>query len=146
MCSRLTERFDCDLQIDIVKAKLPPFHQHTTIEGYQYCTTSDWAFQLLISENFSSFVLAIGCTAVAIHCKGSVGLKIFHFHVRDIMEDAILKVHACVLLEVLSLNSLVHYFHITMIYLSLKGWKLITFKLAQCELCCDFVSSLHATL
>ena len=94
MCSRLTERFDCDLQIDIVKViKVVPFHQETTIEGYQYCTTLELAFPLLISENFDSFVLAIGCTAVAIHCKGNVGLKIFHFHVRDIIEDAILKVH-----------------------------------------------------
>ena len=94
MFSRLTVRFDCDLQIDIVKAiKVVPFHQETTIEGYQYCTTLELAFPLLISENFNSFVLAIGCTAVAIHCKGYVVLKIFHFHVRDIIEDAILKVH-----------------------------------------------------
>ena len=36
----MTVRFACDLQIDIVKTiKLVPFHQETTIEGYQYCTT-----------------------------------------------------------------------------------------------------------
>ena len=34
MCSRQTVRFDCDLQIDTVKAKLLPFHQETTTEGY----------------------------------------------------------------------------------------------------------------
>ena len=96
-------KIDCEfrlwyLQTDIVKAKKSlPFHQETIIEGYQYCTTLDWAFLILISENFNSFVLAIGCTAVAIHCKGNVGLKIFHFHVRDIMENAILKVHVCCL-------------------------------------------------
>ena len=62
-----------------------------------------------ISENFNNFVLTIGCTAVAIYCKGNVGLNIFDSHARDIYGRS----HpqgTCVLLEVSSLNSLVHYF------------------------------------
>ena len=53
--------------------------------------------------------MTIGCTAVAIYCKGNVGLNIFDSHARDIYGRS----HpqgTCVLLEVSSLNSLVHYF------------------------------------
>ena len=53
--------------------------------------------------------MTIGCTAVAIYCKGNVGLNIFDSHVRNIYGRS----HpqgTCVLLEVSSLNSLVHYF------------------------------------
>ena len=85
------------------------FHHGTTIEGYQYCTSLDRAFRSLISENFNNFVLTIGCTAVAIDCKGDVGLKIFDSHARDIYGRSHHQV-TCVLLEVSSLNSLVHYF------------------------------------
>jgi len=50
-----------------------------------------------------------GCTAVAIYCNGNVGFKIFDSHTRDSYGRS----HAqgiCVLLEVLSLSDLVHYF------------------------------------
>ena len=47
----------------------------TLFKGYQYCTSLDRAFQSLISENFNNFVLTIGCTAVAIYCKGNVGIE-----------------------------------------------------------------------
>ena len=50
-------------------------HQEAAIEGYQYCTSLDKAFQSLISENFNNFVLTIGCSAVAIYCKGNVGIE-----------------------------------------------------------------------
>ena len=91
------------------------------MEGDQYCTSLDRTFQLLVSENFNSFVLAIGICTTVIYCEGNVGMKVFHSYARDIMEDAWSSVQAaCVLLEVLSLNSLVHYFrvYITMMYLN----------------------------
>ena len=53
--------------------------------------------------------MTIGCTAVAIDCKGNVALNIFNSHARDIYGRS----HpqgTYVLLEVSSLNSLVHYF------------------------------------
>lgn len=50
--------------------------------------------------------MTIGCTAVAIYCKGNVGLNIFDCHARDRSHPQ----GTCVLLEVSSLNSLVHYF------------------------------------
>ena len=63
----------------------PTLKQETIIEGYQYCTSLDRAFQSLtgISENFNNFVLTIEYTAVAaIYCKGDVGLKTFDSHAR----------------------------------------------------------------
>ena len=50
-------------------------HKEATIEGYQYCTSLDRVFQSLISGNSNNFVLTIGCTAVAIYCKGNVGIE-----------------------------------------------------------------------
>ena len=101
--------FETDYELQYSESYTGTIHQEATIEGYQYCTSLDRAFQSLISENFNNFVLTIGCTAVAIYCKGNVGLNIFNSHARDIYGRS----HpqgTCVLLEVSSLNSLVHYF------------------------------------
>ena len=101
--------FETDYELQYSESYTGTIHQEATIEGYQYCTSLDRAFQSLISENFNNFVLTIGCTAVAIYCKGNVGLNIFDSHARDIYGRS----HpqgTCVLLEVSSLNSLVHYF------------------------------------
>ena len=67
------------------------------------------AFESLLAENYTNFVLTVGFTAVAIYCNGNVGFKIFDSHARDSYGRS----HAqgtCVLLEVLSLSDLVHYF------------------------------------
>ena len=103
---------DYDLQYS--ESYTGTIHQETTIEGNQYCTSLDRAFLLLISENFNNFVLAMGCTAVAIYCKGNVGLKILNFvsHERNLYGRS----HpqgTSVPLETSSLNSLVHYFQST---------------------------------
>ena len=101
--------FETDYEHVYSESYTVTIHQEATVEGYQYCTSLDRAFQSLISENFNNFVLKIGCTAVAIYCKGNVGLNIFDSHARDIYGRS----HpqgTCVLLEVSSLNSLVHYF------------------------------------
>ena len=50
-------------------------HQEATIEGCQFGTSLDRAFQSLIFENFNNFVVTIGCTAVTIYCKGNVGIE-----------------------------------------------------------------------
>jgi len=101
--------FETDYELQYSETYTGTIHQAATIEGYQYCTSLDRAFQSLISENFNNFVLTIGCTAVAIYCNGNMGLKIFVSHARDIYGGS----HpqgTCVLLEVSSLNNLVHYF------------------------------------
>ena len=100
---------ETDYELQYSESYTGTIHQEATVEGYQYCTSLDRAFQSLISENFNNFVLKIGCTAVAIYCKGNVGLNIFDSCARDIYGRS----HpqgTCVLLEVSSLNSLVHYF------------------------------------
>ena len=101
--------FETDYELQYSETYTGTIHQETTAEGYQYCTSLDRAFQSLISKNFNNFVLTIGCTAVAIYCNDNMGLKIFDSHARDIYGRS----HSqgtCVLLEVSSLNSLVHYF------------------------------------
>ena len=100
---------ETDYELQYSESYTGIIHQEATIEGYKYCTSLDRAFQSLISENFNNFVLKIGCTAVAIYCKGNVGLNIFDSHARNIYGRS----HpqgTCVLLEVSSLNSSVHYF------------------------------------
>ena len=101
--------FETDYELQYSESYTGTIHQEATIERYQYCTFLDRAFQSLLSKNFNNFVLTIGCTAVAIYCKGNVGLNIFDSRARDIYGRS----HpqgTCVLLEVSSLNSLVHYF------------------------------------
>ena len=66
---------DCDLQYSHTRV-VPFIKKLQIIKGYHYCNSLDRAFQLVISENLSNVVLAIGYIAVAyIYCKGNVGLK-----------------------------------------------------------------------
>ena len=122
--------FETDYEPQCSESYTGTIHKEATIEGYQCCTCLDKAFQSLISENFNNLVLTIGCTAVAIYCKGNVGLKILDSHARDIYSRS----HpqgTCVLLEVSSLNSLVHYFqsiHNNDIF-ELRGVKINTCKI-----------------
>ena len=44
-------------------------HQETAIEGYQYCTFLQRAFESFISENYTNFILTISCIAVATQPK-----------------------------------------------------------------------------
>ena len=67
------------------------------------------AFELLRSENYTNFILTVRCIAVAIYCNGNMGFKIFDSHARDLYGRGQPQ-GTCVLLEVTSLNSLVHYF------------------------------------
>ena len=64
-----------DYELQYSESYTGTIHQEVTVEGYQYCTSLDRAYQSLISENFNNFVLTIGCTAVTIYCKGNVGIE-----------------------------------------------------------------------
>ena len=66
---------ETDYELQYSESYTGTIHQEATIEGYQYCTSLDRAFQSLISKNLNNFVLTIGCTAVAIYCKGNVGIE-----------------------------------------------------------------------
>ena len=102
----LLKMFKTDYELRYSESYTGTIHQEATVEGCQFGTSLNRVFQSLISKNFNNFVLTIGCTAVAIYCKGNVGLNIFDCHARDRSHPQ----GTCVLLEVSSLNSLVHYF------------------------------------
>jgi len=57
----------------------------------------------------SSFILTIGLTIVAIHCHGNNTFKVFDSHARDLCGNSFSQ-GTCVLLELSSLNYLVHHF------------------------------------
>ena len=122
--------FETDYELQYSESYTGTIHQEATVEGCQFGTSLNRVFQSLISKNFNNFVLTIGCTAVAIYCKGNVGLNIFDSRARDIYGRS----HpqgTCVLLEVSSLNSLVHYFqsiHNNDIF-ELRGVKINTCKI-----------------
>ena len=42
-------------------------HCNSIIEGYQYSISIDRAFESLLSQNYSSFILTIECISVSIH-------------------------------------------------------------------------------
>ena len=102
----LLKMFQTDYELQYSESYTDTIHQEATVEGCQFGTSLNRVFQSLISKNFNNFVLTIGCTAVAIYCKGNVGLNIFDSHATDRSHPQ----GKCVLLKVSSLNSLVHYF------------------------------------
>ena len=100
---------DTDYQLEYSESYTGTVGQETAIEGYQYCTSLQIAFESLLSQNHTNFILTVGCVGVSIYCNVDVGFKIFHSHARDVYGRA----HpqgTCVLLEALSLDSLVCYF------------------------------------
>ena len=79
-------------------------HCDSIIEGYQYSMSIDRAFESLLSQNYTSFVLTIGCIGVRIYHTDNGSYKIFDSHARDEYGRS----HpsgTCVLLEVLSIQS-----------------------------------------
>ena len=88
--------------------------RETSIEEYQYCTSLQIAFESLLSQKFTRFILTVRCIGVSIYCNGDIGFKIFDSHARDVYGTAHLQ-GTCVLLETLSVDSLV-------CYLLWQGW------------------------
>ena len=67
-------------------------HQETAVEGYQYCSFLQRALELLISENYTNFIVTIRCIAVVIHCHSNIGFKLF-YSLEICMVEGILKAH-----------------------------------------------------
>ena len=67
------------------------------------------AFNSLLVQNFMSFILTIGCNAVAVFCLSHDTFKVFDSHSRDSfsMEHPNGK---CVLIEIHTVSNLVEYF------------------------------------
>ena len=117
--------FDTDYELQYSESFTGTLHQQTTIEGYNYCTSLEIALQSLMSDNYTSFMLTIGSTAVAIYRHGNMGFKVFDSHARDSYGRSNIN-GTCVLLELPSLNSLIYYFqsiHNNVIF-EIKGAKI----------------------
>ena len=65
-------------QLDYSENYSGTVHQETAVEGYQYCTFLQRAFESLISENYTNFIVTIRCIAVAIYCCSNIGFKLFY--------------------------------------------------------------------
>ena len=64
---------------------------------------------LSCSENYANFILTLGWIVAAIYCNGNMGFKILDSHARDLYGRGQPQ-GPCILLELQSLDSLVHYF------------------------------------
>ena len=76
--------FDTDYQLEYSESYSGTVHQDAAIQGYQYCTSLQRAFELLRSENYTNFILTVRCIAVAIYCNSNMGFKIFDSHAKDL--------------------------------------------------------------
>ena len=70
--------FNTDYQLEYSENYSGTVHQETAVEGYQYCTFLQRAFESLISENYTNFIVTIRCIAVAIYCCSNIGFKLFY--------------------------------------------------------------------
>ena len=71
--------FDTDYQLEYSESYSGTVHQEIAIEGFQYCTSLQRAFEPLISESYTNFILTVGCVAVATYCNSNLmGFKILH--------------------------------------------------------------------
>ena len=95
--------FDTDYQLEYSESYSGIVHQGITIEGYQYCTSLQRAFESL------NFRHQFHINSRVYYCNSNMGFKIFDSHVRDLYGRGQPQ-GTCVLLEVPSLDSLVHYF------------------------------------
>jgi hypothetical protein len=97
--------FNSDYELQYSDSYSGTLHQENVIAEYEYCTTLHTAFQSLLADNFTSFILTIGSSAVAIYCHGNTGFKVFDSHARDSYGRS--NAHGtCVLLEISSLTNL----------------------------------------
>lgn len=50
---------------------------------FQYYTSFANAIQMLLQENYSTFLVTVRCNTVAIYCNGNGQFKVFDSHARD---------------------------------------------------------------
>ena len=58
--------FDTDYQLEYSESYSGTVHQEIVIEGYQHCTVLPRAFELLIFESYTNFILTVGCITVIV--------------------------------------------------------------------------------
>ena len=62
-----------DHQLEYSESYFGNVHGEPTIEGNQYCVGLKRAFESLISEQYRSYILTVGCIAVGIICFADNG-------------------------------------------------------------------------
>ena len=58
--------FDTDYQLEYSESYSGTVHQEIAIEGYQYCISLPRAFESLIFESYTNFILTVGCITVIV--------------------------------------------------------------------------------
>ena len=58
--------FDTDYQLEYSESYSSTVHQEIVIEGYQHCTVLPRAFELVIFESYTNFILTVGCITVIV--------------------------------------------------------------------------------
>lgn len=75
---------DTNYQLEFSESYTGTVGRETAREGYQYCTSLQIAFESLLSQNYTSFILTVGCIGVSIYFNGDIGFKIFDSHAKDV--------------------------------------------------------------
>ena len=106
--------FDTDYQLEYSESYSGTVHQEIAIEGYQYCATLQRAFESLIFESYTNFILIVGCITVIVIWS----LKYLILMLEICMIEGSLKVHVpfskyCLLI----VKCIIFRVYITMIYL-----------------------------
>ena len=81
--------FDTDYQLEYSESYSGTVHQEIAIEGYQYCISLPRAFQSLIFESYTNFILTVGCITVIVIFDS----KYLIFMLEICMVEGSLKVH-----------------------------------------------------
>ena len=58
--------FDTDYQLEYSESYSGTVHLEIAIQGYQYCTSLPRAFESLIFESYTNFILTVGCNTVIV--------------------------------------------------------------------------------
>ena len=81
--------FNTDYQLEYSESYSGTVHQEIAIEGYQYCTSLPRAFESLIFESYTNFILTVGCITVIVIW----GSKYLILKLEICMVEGSLKVH-----------------------------------------------------
>ena len=131
-------------QLEYSESYTGDVYGESTIEGYQYYMGMKRAFESLLTEQYSSFILTVSCISVAIiYCANDGHFKVFDSHARDIYGRS----HpqgTCVLLDIPSIDNLVQYFQglygTTDLY-ELKGLNITKYDIATSNSVRDIIST-----
>ena len=67
---------DADYELEYSESYTGTVHLETEIEGYQYCTSLQRAFESLLSQNYINFISTVGVKSVSIYCNVDMGFKV----------------------------------------------------------------------